>query len=156
MPVVHVRIKWYIDICANNFRPNKLIRMKRFIQLVILIFLLQGFTACNHYRSIKTAHKVASLSGNPFYHTLSKSMMKNIYGFMKGQSQKKSIGKVHLETTLKTFLINREQWDAFKSKIGNFYQIGDSPLEQQFSTINTVRDLIMFTAKYGTKFPPCY
>lgn len=130
--------------------------MKRIIHLLLIVFLLQGVTACNHYRSIKTANKVSSLSGNPFYHTLSKSIMKNIYGFMRGQKQKKSIGKVHLETTLKTFLVSREQWDSFKSKMGDVYQIGDSPLEQQFSSLITVRDLIAFTAKYGTKFPPCY
>lgn len=114
------------------------------------------WTGCNQYRSMTTASKISDLSGNPFYRTLSKSMMKNIDEFLKEQGQKKSLGKVNFETTLRNFLTTSEQWVLFKKMIGDFYKISDMHMDQQFASLTSVKDLIQFTARYGTKFPPCY
>lgn len=130
--------------------------MKKVHIILVIAYSIFGLTACNEYRSMTTASKVSDLGGNPFYRTLSKSVLKNIDGFIKTQDQKKSIGIINFQTSMKTFLTTTSQWNTFRDKMGEFYHIADRPLSQQFGSLTTVKDLILFTARYGTKFPPCY
>lgn len=77
--------------------------MKRIVHLLLIIFLLQGVMACNHYRSINTANKVSSLSGNPFYHTFQIHHEEYLRIYERAKTEKEYWGKFVWKQRLKPF-----------------------------------------------------
>ena len=124
------------------------------VQLFFLAFVMAMFslTSCNEYRSFTNVTKLSQLSGNPFYYNLSKSLLKNVGSFLVQEGLKSQVGKVNLLSPLSSFLTNASQVGKFKNMLGTSYRISPTKMDEQFSSLVNMKDLIYFVAKNGTKF----
>jgi hypothetical protein len=124
------------------------------LQIIFLLVVLAagGISSCNEYRSFNNVTKISQLGGNPFYYKLSKGMIRNLSHFADGEGMKSAVGKLNLLSPLSSVLTNADQISRFKNSIGSMYKIAPKNLNQ-FTGGGTVKDLVGFVAKHGTKFP---
>ncbi|MBL7773124.1 MAG: hypothetical protein JNM95_09695 [Chitinophagaceae bacterium] len=124
------------------------------VQLILVVTTLGliSFSSCNEYRSFSSVTKVSQLSGNPFYYNLSKGILKHLSGFLVQEGLKGSVGKVNLLSNLNQILTTADQISKFKNLLGSAYQIPATKMNS-FNAGGTVKDVVSFVAKNGTKFP---
>jgi hypothetical protein len=122
------------------------------IFLFVTAISLITFSSCNEYRSFASVTKISQLSGNPFYYNLSKGILKHIGSFLVQEGLKGNVGKVNLLSSMNTILTTADQIAKFKNVLGTAYHIAPTKLSGMDMN-GSVKDLVGFVAKNGTKFP---
>lgn len=110
------------------------------------------FSSCNNYRSIGSAKNVRQLSANPFMKKVARSVIQNISQKVIAQGLTSFKGKPLLKSSLSSLLNTSQSVTTFKSMLSNSYGISQGKVNDSYSNLKSVRDVVAFVAKNGKRF----
>lgn len=109
-------------------------------------------SSCNTYHSINSATKLSHLSANPFMQKVARSVMTNIYQDVIAKGVTSFKGKPRLLSTVGSLFNTPQSVTAFKGMLSNNYGISKMAVENNYSKMKTVKDVIGFVGKNAKRF----
>lgn len=126
--------------------------MNKFIfTLSFAVIVLFSFNSCNTYTSLTNASSVSQLSGNPFVQNVAKSVIKNITNSLVQNGIKNVAGKLGLSSNLSSILSTAQAVSGFKNMLSNNYGIASTLIDQKYSKMMSIKDVVSFVAKNANK-----
>jgi hypothetical protein len=127
--------------------------MNKFITLSFVTFTsIASFTSCNTYHSLNNASTISQLGANPFMQQVAKSVMRNMATSLIQSGINNFGGNLNLGASLSSLLSTEQAVSGFKNMISTKYNIPSTSVENNFSSLGTVKDVVGFVAKNGSGF----
>jgi hypothetical protein len=124
--------------------------MKKVLYTILISGTMLSFSSCDTYRSLGSATSIAQLSSNSYLQNIAKGLITNITSVLtKGGLT--SIPKLNLTTSLSSLLTTPALTNGFKGMLGGNYGIPTNIIENNFSKMGNIKDVVGLVAGNATK-----